>query len=39
MVPYSVHYDRLPVYLLSIIKEQEARIKNMEERLEKLERR
>ena len=39
MVPYSVHYDRLPVYLLSIIKEQDARIKNLEERLEKLERR
>ncbi len=39
MVPYSVHYDRLPVYLLSIIKEQESRIKNLEERLEKLERR
>lgn len=38
MVPYSVHYDRLPVYLLSIIKEQESRIKNLEERLEKLER-
>ncbi len=39
LVPYSVHYDRLPVYLLSIIKEQETRIKNLEERLEKLERR
>jgi hypothetical protein len=39
MVPYSVHYDRLPVYLLSIIREQETRIKNLEERLEKLERR
>ena len=39
MVPYSVHYDRLPVYLLSIIKEQESRIKNLEERLEKLEKR
>jgi len=39
LVPYSVHYDRLPVYLLSIIKEQETRIKNLEDRLEKLERR
>jgi len=39
MVPYSVHYDRLPVYLLSIIKEQETRIKNLEERFEKLEKR
>jgi hypothetical protein len=39
MVPYSVHYDRLPVYLLSIIREQETKIKNLEERLEKLERR
>ncbi|NBP05805.1 MAG: tail fiber domain-containing protein [Bacteroidetes bacterium] len=39
IVPYSVHYDRLPVYLLSIIKEQDAQIKNLEERLEKLERR
>lgn len=39
IVPYSVHYDRLPVYLLSIIKEQETRIKNLEERLEKLEKR
>lgn len=37
MVPYSVHYDRLPVYLLSIIKDQDLRIKNLEERLEKLE--
>jgi hypothetical protein len=37
MVPYSVHYDRLPVYLLSIIKEQERRIQQLETRLEALE--
>ena len=33
MVPYSVYYDRLPVYLLSIIKEQEERINALEKRL------
>ena len=37
MVPYSVHYDRLPVYLLSIIQEQEDRIQQLEKRLEALE--
>jgi hypothetical protein len=37
MVPYSVHYDRLPVYLLSIIKEQEERIDVLEKRLNALE--
>jgi hypothetical protein len=30
MVPYSVHYDRLAVYLLEIVKEQEARIQKLE---------
>jgi hypothetical protein len=30
MEPYSVHYDRLAVYLLEIIKEQEERIKRLE---------
>ena len=33
MVPYSVHYDRLAVFLLQVIKEQEERIKKLEERL------
>lgn len=33
MVPYSVHYDRLAVYLLQVIKEQEDRIKRLEEML------
>jgi len=37
MVPYSVYYDRLPVYLLSIIKEQEERINALEKRLNALE--
>ena len=37
MVPYSVHYDRLPVYLLMVIKEQEARIMSLEARLQALE--
>jgi hypothetical protein len=37
MVPYSVYYDRLPVYLLSIIKEQEERINTLEKRLNALE--
>jgi hypothetical protein len=44
MVPYSVHYDRLAVYLLDLVKEQdqyiqqmEQRLKSLEERLEKLE--
>lgn len=32
--PYSVHYDRLSVYLLEIIKEQEERISVLEEKLE-----
>jgi hypothetical protein len=36
MVPYSVHYDRLPVYLLSIIKEQEERIKLLEQKVNNL---
>ena len=36
MVPYSVHYDRLPVFLLSIIKEQEERIDVLEKRLDAL---
>jgi hypothetical protein len=36
-VPYSVHYDRLPVYLLQIIKEQDKRIQDLELRLQKLE--
>ncbi len=30
MVPYSVHYDRLAVYLLQVIQEQEARINKLE---------
>ena len=37
MVPYSVYYDRLPVYLLSIIKEQEERINALEKRLNAIE--
>ncbi len=37
MVPYSVHYDRLPVYLLMVIKEQESRINALEQRLQALE--
>ena len=44
MVPYSVHYDRLAVYLLDLVKEQdqyiqqmEQRLKSLEERMEKLE--
>ena len=37
MVPYSVYYDRLPVYLLSIIKEQEERINALEKRLNAME--
>lgn len=37
MVPYSVHYDRLPVYLLMVIKEQESRINALEQRLRALE--
>jgi hypothetical protein len=37
--PYSVHYDRLPVYLLEIIKQQQAQIEAMEERIRALERR
>lgn len=37
MVPYSVYYDRLPVYLLSIIKEQEERINALEKRLNEIE--
>jgi len=36
-VPYSVHYDRLPVYLLQIIKEQDQKIQDLELRLQKLE--
>jgi hypothetical protein len=35
MVPYSVHYDRLAVYLLEIVKEQEARIQKLEALLAK----
>jgi hypothetical protein len=35
--PYSVFYDRLSVYLLAIVKEQEARINELEKKLEKLE--
>jgi len=34
--PYSVHYDRLSVYLLEIIKEQEERISILEEKLEQM---
>ena len=33
MVPYSVYYDRLAVFLLEVVKEQEARIKQLEELL------
>lgn len=33
MEPYSVYYDRLAVYLLEVIKDQEARIKKLEELL------
>jgi len=33
---YSVHYDRLPVYLLIIIKEQEQRISELEKKVEAL---
>jgi hypothetical protein len=36
-VPYSVHYDRLPVYLLQIIKEQDKKIQELEMRLQKIE--
>ena len=36
-VPYSVHYDRLPVYLLQIIKDQDKKIQELELRLQKLE--
>jgi hypothetical protein len=37
MVPWSVRYDRLPVYLLEVIKEQDAAIRRLEERLSALE--
>jgi hypothetical protein len=37
LVPYSVYYDRLPVYLLSIIKEQEARLNQLEKKIADLE--
>jgi len=33
--PYSVHYDRLAVYLLEIVKEQEKRISELEEIIKK----
>lgn len=33
MEPYSVYYDRLAVFLLEVVKEQEARIKQLEELL------
>jgi hypothetical protein len=36
-VPWSVRYDRLPVYLLEVIKEQDAAIRRLEERLNALE--
>jgi hypothetical protein len=36
-VPWSVRYDRLPVYLLEVIKEQDAAIRRLEERLSALE--
>jgi hypothetical protein len=32
--PYSVHYDRLAVYLLEIVKQQEERINELERRLD-----
>ena len=35
--PYSVFYDRLSVYLLAIVKEQEARINELEKKLEMME--
>jgi len=35
--PYSVHYDRLPVYLLEIIKQQQEQLRSMEERIRVLE--
>jgi hypothetical protein len=34
--PYSVHYDRLAVYLLEVIKQQEERISELERRLDGL---
>jgi hypothetical protein len=34
--PYSVHYDRLAVYLLEIIKQQEERIRSLEEKIMQL---
>jgi hypothetical protein len=37
LVPYSVYYDRLPVYLLSIIKEQEDRLNQLEKKIADLE--
>ena len=37
LVPYSVYYDRLPVYLLSIIKEQEERLNLLEKKIAALE--
>jgi hypothetical protein len=37
LVPYSVYYDRLPVYLLSIIKEQEYRLNQLEKKIADLE--
>jgi hypothetical protein len=37
LVPYSVYYDRLPVYLLSIIKEQEERLNQLEKKIADLE--
>jgi hypothetical protein len=37
LVPYSVYYDRLPVYLLSIIKEQETRLNQLEKKIADLE--
>jgi len=37
LVPYSVYYDRLPVYLLSIIKEQEERLNQLEKKIANLE--
>jgi hypothetical protein len=37
LVPYSVYYDRLPVYLLSIIKEQEERLNLLEQKIAALE--
>lgn len=36
--PYSVHYDRLAVYLLEVIREQEARITALEKKLDEKER-